>query len=370
MPSTASITASLNGSAVASLDPLGADDVLAELPTLNRAADVSALRGAFRTLLPAPEQVTELSPTECLAAMRDLGMLAGSLRRHGEEPALTVEGAEPALVALGLRTAMIPRDTVHHYTEWNPRGARQRMYTGDPQETVLIEAVRRALPRLRAGVARCRALRAAPLHSPLYAPLARGLAEELLGFDEAISDVMARVRPEFFARGLRPYFDDIAVAGRRYLGPAAAHVPLFLVDLALWASDRGDSHYRCFLAESRDHTLPDWRALASRWEQEPSIVTRVARALMGSGPGAGDDAVRAAAEAVGLVLRSLVVFRSKHLVMARRTYREEIRLFPVGSGGGTVELLHDILDLTRRNARLVAPPGGATGARRARAREA
>ena len=41
------------------------------------------------------------------------------------------------------------------------------------------------------------------------------------------------------------------------------------------------------------------------------------------------------------------MFRGKHLTIARRAYREEIRLYPVGSGGGSVELLTRILDLTR-----------------------
>ena len=55
--------------------------------------------------------------------------------------------------------------------------------------------------------------------------------------------VLLGVSPEFFARELRPYFEDVHVAGRLYMGPAAAHIPLFLVDVLLWASDRGGAQF-------------------------------------------------------------------------------------------------------------------------------
>ena len=41
------------------------------------------------------------------------------------------------------------------------------------------------------------------------------------------------------------------------------------------------------------------------------------------------------------------MFRGKHLTIARRAYREDVRLYPVDSAGGSVELLTRILDLTR-----------------------
>src|SRR5207248_5769729 len=126
---------------------------------------------------------------------------------------------------------------------------------------------------LRAAVEQCRVLRSLPPAEPSFGPLAEDLAGELHGFDEAISMVMAHVRPEFFARGLRPYFDDIEVAGRTYLGPAAAHVPLFLVDLAVWASDHAGPQYVAFLDESREHTLPEWRAPSLHWRRPPAPVT-------------------------------------------------------------------------------------------------
>jgi hypothetical protein len=349
----------VNLATAADLDPLGADGPLGDLPALNAAADTAGLLHLLRRLLPTPGQVAALTPVDALAAMRDLGMVLGSVKRHGVEPVPAVDGCERVLVELGRRTDMIPRDTVHHYTEWNPRGARQRMYTGDPQETVLIDAVRSALPRLRVAVDRCRRLRAIPPADEAFAALAGQLADDLHGFDEAISRVMAHVRPEFFARGLRPYFEAVRVGGHDYRGPAAAHVPLFLVDLAVWASDHAGPQHAALLDDTRQHTLPAWRELSHAWGRAPSLVAQVTRALAAAGSEPVAGGLRASADALGLVLRTLVVFRGKHLVMARRTYREEVRLYPVGSAGGTVELLHEILELTRRNSRLVALPSPA-----------
>jgi len=52
-------------------------------------------------------------------------------------------------------------------------------------------------------------------------------------------------------------------------------------------------------------------------------------------------------------LRSLVVFRGRHYRIANEAYNEENRLFELGSGGGSVQLLGHILDLTKQNSNLI-----------------
>ena len=60
-----------------------------------------------------------------------------------------------------------------------------------------------------------------------------------------IDQVRATVSPEYFAHGLRPYFEDMTVGGEVRPVPAAAHIPLGLIDLALWALDSyGDQYTR------------------------------------------------------------------------------------------------------------------------------
>lgn len=337
---------------VQSLDPLGADDACAALPRMNEAKDVAALAATLRRMAPSLERLRGFSFPECLAAMRDIGMFLGSIKRHGTEPLEVFPEIEPVLLELGRRTDMVPRDTVHHYVIWNPEGVRERTYSGDPMERKLMSSVRLSLPRLGEGVDVAGNLAGRSLEDPEFAPMAARLADCVAVMEPAMDIVLRHVSPVFFARELRPYFEDIRVNGRRYLGPAAAHVPISLIDLVLWASDHVHPGYEEFWRESAEFSLPAWRELYEVVHTQPSIVTRLKNMLVAvSGDVSG--VVRASAEAVALVLRALVVFRGKHLRMARQAYAEEIRLYELGSGGASVALLTNVLALTRENGALL-----------------
>lgn len=336
---------------VKALDPLGADEACAQLPGRNATADVRGLVAALRGLLPGSAATALFSADECIAAMRDLGMFLGSLKRHGVEPLHAVPEATPVLLELGRRTDMIPRDTVHHYTTWNPTGPRRRRYTAAPEEEALQDSVRMVLPRLREGLEICGSLDSLDLSHPLFAPFTDRLTEHVGSMVDSIDLVISKVSPVFFAQELRPYFEDIEVAGMRYLGPAAAQVPLWLIDQAVWASDRGETSYTEFIRDSLPYGLPRWRRYYEHRRDRPSLVTRLADAL--DTPLQED--VQPAAEAVARLLRVIVVFRGRHFGVARQAYAEEVRLYPMGSGGAGVDLLRQILDLTRENSFLVRP---------------
>ncbi len=338
---------------IAILDPLNGDEVLLRLPEMNAAADIPALAQAVRSLLPTEDEIAAYSFEGCVAAMRDFGLFLGSIKRHGLEPLTVVPELEPVLLELGQRSRMIPRDTVHHYTEWNPRGPRQRMYTGQQQEGFLMDGVRLSLSHLDQAVALCKTLANLSLTDLTFVMTLERLAEQVSFFKQAITDVVERVSPEFFAQVMRPYFEEVTVAGVSYHGPAAAHVPLFLIDLAVWASDHGDPVYATFMSESAHHTLPHLRALLPIWEQKPSLVTQVTSALEVIGPEQAPPTLQQAAEAMFKVLRTLAVFRGKHFGIAKKAYREEISYYKLGSGGGSIDMLRGILDLTRQNANLV-----------------
>src|SRR5260370_32751956 len=114
---------------------------------------------------------------------------------------------------------------------------------------------------------------------PSFAAVLEALDEQVGFFVQAITAVVQKVTPEFFAQVIRSYFEEVTIDGIDYLGPAAAFVPLFLVDLSVWASDHGDPLYNTFLHEAAQYTLPQWRTLVPVWEQKPSLVTKVSAAL-------------------------------------------------------------------------------------------
>lgn len=343
---------------VRQLDPLRLDEELRTLPKLNDAADTDALACVLRQALPSEETVASFTPPECLAAMRDLGMYIGSIKRHGLSAFEVIPHATGVFEQLGNRTHMIPRDTVYHYTCWNPVGERERLYTGRRMERSLIGAVRSCVPELARAVDIGSLLGGEDAGSPGFAEKMECIAAHITAADRAMGDVLVEVTPEFFALELRPYFEDIDIAGRRYMGPAAAHIPLFLVDLLLWASDRSGAEHLDFCREVASQTLPDWQDRYAQWTRLPSVATRVAADLGAARSPADAERVRAGAQGVRKALRSLTSFRGKHLVMARRAYHSEVRLYELGSGGGSVELLAEILALTRQNAAMINTAAG------------
>lgn len=343
---------------VMALDPLHFDNELPKLCEMNARADLRGLTALLRDLIPPSDQLAEFSTVACHAAMRDLGMLLGSVKRHGAEPVEAVPEVEPVLLELGRRTDMIPRDTIHHYITWNPTfQVRERMYTGKDMERALLSATRVSIPSLSAAVEIGQRMTNLSPYDAHFTSSCNELAELLEALEKSIDIVSAKVSPEFFGIELRPYFEDVRVAGTRYKGPAAAHAPLWLIDLALWASDHGNETYEAFWRESAQHALPSWRELYQVWAKGPSVVTRILSEFGPPETSAPDTpvptALRKSAEALRRALRALIVFRGKHMVVARGIYADHIRLYDYGSGGGNPELLKAIIDLTRENARYV-----------------
>ncbi|GAA2403266.1 monodechloroaminopyrrolnitrin synthase PrnB family protein [Streptomyces coeruleofuscus] len=356
---------SIRTAVIRELDPLAADALCFDMRRHNEHADVPALVAAVRGLVPSLDEVAGYSLEACVAAMRDLGMFLGSIKRHGPEPVPLVPEVQPVLLELGRRTDMVPRDTVHHYTTWNPTGGRQRMYTGDIQEAYLQESVRMVFPHLREGLELAERLSGSDVADPKFAVLTDELTAHVETMVSSIDMVVANVSPEFFARDLRAYFEEITVDGRVLLGPAAAQVPLWLIDQAIWASDNSEPEYEQFLRDSVPYSLPRWRELYDHWTGIPSVVTRLVEAY-GDDPDGAErrmPGLRPSAEALSRLLRVIIVFRGRHLGIARKAYDADLRLYPVGSGGASVDLLRQIVDLTRTTAQLTRRPAGSAAAR-------
>lgn len=340
-------------------DPLEADQLLTQLPVMNENKDLAAVITLLRTL---SGQALRLSarglpaPVQGMAMMRDLGIVLGSVKRHGQEPLDIVPELTPLLVALGKQVDLVPRDTVQHYTSWNPQGERRRTYTTDEQEAWLQDAVRRVFPELSASLAITETLLLLDPRDARFAPTAVQLTGTVQPMLETIDTVTARVSPIFFAQDLRPYFEEITVDGAEYLGPAAAQVPLWLVDLCLWASDRNGTAYSAFLDDSLPYALPDWRAFHESHRNRPSLVTQISQ-LLGGEDTSTPSALQDSAVALRELLRVLKTFRGRHLGIAKKAYDEEVRLYETGSGGAPVALLKEIIDLTRANESLLRPQG-------------
>jgi monodechloroaminopyrrolnitrin synthase len=322
---------------VAALDPLRADDACARLPKMNAHQDTDAMARALSELLPTESALAGLTYDESLAAMRDLGMFVSSLRRHGVEPVCAVPEAEPVLIELGRRTDMIPRDTIHHYTEMNPVGPRVRTFTGDAVEAEAIDGIRLALRRFATAVGQCARLAGTEPSDPEFPVLLGELATSLGTFTTVMNLITDNLPADFFYEVLLPYYNGEAViAGSGYIGPTAAHVPLAVIDTLVWESDHGTRELADYRLWALPYTMPRWRALRAEWSAVPSLATRVAAALADP-PAGAEPVLRESAAGLTAVLRALVVFRAKHMAYARK-----------GSSAEGVALLRDVIDQTRR----------------------
>lgn len=337
---------------VAALDPIGLDARLPAIAAMNARADVTGLLRLLRQGADAVPDPATFPFAACLAAMRDLGILLGSVKRHGIEPAVAVPQLEPLLVALGERAGMVPRDTVHHYSRWNPEGPRCRSYTGTREELVLIASVRTSLPRLGRALEVCRRLDDLDPGEVDFVVGLNELVGLLRSMEDGVDGARASIPPMFFAQVLRPYYEHVHVAGERYLGPSGSHVPLTLIDLAVWGCDHDDDELTRLWREPARYGPPHWWLLGERWETGSSLASRV-RTACADRP--GEAGPIAAADAVTRALRALVTFRGRHVQLARGAYAEETGArYEAGSGGATVDLLERLLALTRANARLAA----------------
>ncbi|MDH2429482.1 monodechloroaminopyrrolnitrin synthase PrnB family protein [Sphaerisporangium sp. TRM90804] len=329
-------------------DPLGLDPLMARLPGLNRDGDVRAIMGGLTAVVPALEALPGMRTWEVLAAVRDLGMLVASLVRHGLTTADVPPEVETALASSVARTGMVPRETILHYGVWNPADAgRRRTFTGDPSEYALIDCSAAATGPLETAA---RGLSALVEHG--VEPGEQRFETTCLTAARELEHAAAYVRmehtgldPVFFTRHLRPYFDPFTVHGVSYHAPAAAHLPLYAVDQAVWAAD--DTRHP-ELAELRTdlaaYGLPAWTACHEGLRGEDSLLTRTVRAL---GSSHVPVTTMVGARALLTTLKAMVAFRGRHRRLVRAAYTDEQRQSQIGSGGVGQDVIDELLSVTR-----------------------
>ncbi|MEO3813457.1 monodechloroaminopyrrolnitrin synthase PrnB family protein [Sphaerisporangium sp. B11E5] len=330
---------------IAGADPLGLDPFMARLPELNAAGDTRAIIGGLRSAVPALAGLPAMEVWDSMAAVRDLGMAVASLVRHGLTAGDAPAGVEEALAEAGARVDMVPRETILHYSVWNPAGARRRTFTGAPGEHVLIEcSVAGTLPLEKAARALSTLVtRGVGTGEHRFTVTCLAAARDLEQAAAHVHMERTGLDPVFFTRHLRPYFEPFTVRGVSYHAPAAAHLPLYAVDQAVWAADAGHDRLDGFRADLVPYGLPVWTACHEDLLGVPSLLTRTLRDLDSRvTPG-----VLAGARALLAVLKAMIVFRGRHRRLVRGAYQDALRGAEIGSGGAGMDLIDELLAATR-----------------------
>lgn len=331
---------------VTGLDPLQFETYSSLIHLYNQERNTKALVQLLYQCLPTPDQLDEFNYNESLAAMRDLGILMGSLKRHHIEPVDAVPELEYVLLVLMVKTGLPPRDTLIHYTVWNPGDARIRTYTGLEDEKYLIESVRIAYPSLLEAIALLDQAYNMDVESTTFTNCCQLIRTKLEGMVQGVVLAKRKVSPKLFADELRFYYDSIKVDyDKQYLGPGAVEMPMFVVDHILWSCDCTDTTYTNFKEGYLPYNLEAIRSIYHLYKNRESLVTKIERALM-TIPSAE---LQRSAMALLDIITVLKSFRMPHKKLAESAYsHQDDHHKQQGSGGYTVDILSHIISLQQQ----------------------
>ncbi len=335
----------LNNETILSLDPLAFDDKIHILHLLNTSGETREIVQLLYRLLPVPDALDKFTHEESIAAMRDLGIFIGILKKHGIEPVEAIPELEYVLLVLMVKTDLPPRDTLLHYTVWNPDGKRMRTYSGLPDERALIESVKVAMPPLIESIMHLRSvLNAGLLCGDDFEVSCSEIQQKMEGMVRGVVHAKRNVSPAVFANELRFYYDPIKIDyNKDYIGPGAVEMPMFVFDHLLWSSDSTDLVYNKFKEGYLPYNLRFIREIYDEFKLTPSLLTRVLTELKQK-PETGR--IKAAQSVLNLctVLKS---FRMPHKRLAENAYShgDDQHHRTKGSGGYTTNILDHILRL-------------------------
>lgn len=339
---------------IALADPLNAHERIKSLPSLNHTQDIHEIIRTLDGLLPDVNSVAKWEYTTIVAAMRDIGIFLGSIKRHGIEPEEALPHLTPLLLRLGYMSSLPPRDGVLHYVPWNCHGENLRTYTHHPQERILIERSREAYHALDQAALGLQALFDIPLVDPDFGKLCADITASLGELGKSICNVYRDVGAAFFVHEIRPYFEPILVDGIEHRGPGAVELPLFIIDHLLWSSNSTDQQYVSFKETYLTTVLPSARDLYNKHKGSASLLDRVLvemAEVQNCWCIDSEQRRKIAGQNIDEIKRlfgQLISFRAPHLKLAQQAYElTPDAQFDHGSGGYTPEIVGHVLKLTR-----------------------
>ncbi len=331
-----------NDAHIASLDPLDIDTEISVLPALNQKGDTKSMIQMLYKNIPYPDTLINFDYYESVACMRDIGLFLGSLKRHGIEPVEAVPELDYILDELGTKTNLPPRDTLMHYTIWNPQGKRLRTYTHYSDEVYLIKSVEMSYRPLVDAIYNLVQLHQLDFEDPLFVELCEETTATFKFVVDAIVLAKRKVSPEIFANELRFYFDPIILYKHEVIGPGAVEMPMFVYDHILWSCDLDDEEHIKFKSTYLPFSEPDTRDVYYDFLNKQSLVTKMCVALNQQPTTSNINA----GKALYKLCKQQLSFRMPHKKLADEAYGYESKENRTkGSGGYSTTILQDLVEL-------------------------
>ena len=327
-------------------DPLNVNEIMRSLPFLNEREDIEALKALLSELLSRFDSLTVTSPIDACAVVRDIGFVMSSIRKAGIQPQTVNDGLSARMLGLSKITGMVPRDTVYHYSIWNPEGRYQRLFTNFDDEKGLIKSVRLSIVELEECIDKL-------TKAIAIRPFAADFSDYLLAANTSLRNsigtlaiAIKQVHPRIFSVNLRPYFDPIDIDGKSYIASGGGQIPMFLVDKMVWVeNDRSDlqNAYFNFINESAVYLPPFLRVAFNSTCNGLPLTGMLAEA---KSRGLTVDSKNELA--VKMLLKNLIAFRQAHAHYAAKSFTpENIGRYKTGSGGFEMSFVDQLLNLTK-----------------------
>lgn len=343
---------------IAAANPLNAHEQMKQLAACNDDKKVSEVKTLFRQILPSLESLKTLDFYDKMAVMRDLGMFLGSLKRHNIEPLTSVPEAETILLQIANDTNMPPRDTLLHYSVWNPADEHVRTFTTSFREVEVIKSLQLCIPPLEKALQNLEYLYQADVETEEFGQFCEVVVDEMEFLIDAIVSVYRKVPPLYFLEDLRPYYEPVMVAGKAYSGPGAVEIPLFLVDQVLWASNNTRAEYLDMKERGLANVLPHWRAMYFNLRGQPSLSDKLIEKLQNTDYSSDNVDLQDEKVAIAKIVKKnillvdkiytqLISFRLPHLKIADISYGKPNPQFGKDQQGYGKSILAIILEMMK-----------------------
>ncbi|MEP0984302.1 monodechloroaminopyrrolnitrin synthase PrnB family protein [Ekhidna sp.] len=331
---------------ISNLDPLCADDIMKSIPKINEKGDIKSLSSILQSFC-SQIDLDNFNHFERLAAIRDVGIILGSLKRHNLEPIKCVPDIEPILIRYGQLTELPPRDILYHYTVWNPNNGRLRKYTNHHQEPDLIDSIRISIPHIRKATRLLITLMDIDPHSLESLETAFEIDSELRLFLNGLAHAKETVDPGVFINEFRPFFEPITVNNQEHGGPGAVTMPLHIFDFLLWGTSDKSKMVQDFTSDYVPYNTKDFRIAYKNVLGKPSYLDIIERAFEETNH---KKIIYPLIYAVSNWFKRINGFRMSHYKYAIQAYDGEYyHNFETGSGGHTTSDLNLLSEITKNN---------------------
>jgi hypothetical protein len=344
--------------AIADADPLGVDESIHILPELNEHKNIEGVRNALEQALVKAQHKSKFDFIHTSAAIRDIGMFAGSFVSYGIEPADCVRGFSETLMHLSSSiVAKTPRDSFIDYTCRNPVGIRERRFTRLLEEEIFIYSLRQGMYALDSCLKSVMQAYSQPLSSKKFAEYFRSATDSFQILIDLIVRIRRDIASEVFAHDIRPYFDPFRVGDTEYSAPSGAEMSVLNIDQVIWGADCDDQLYTTYFQANIIRLPAVYQEISQTFARQKSLMTRVKERVVSGSPLSFDE--RNSIQELHHLITKMYSFRMLHYKVAEENIKLRLQEAQGGkevkgsSGFGLVEAKF-MLDNTIKSRQITA----------------